>query len=463
MKKFGIIVAIILAFLVLLFFTMTSPVDHTPFYSADYFKTTIARIDSLNKNKPTVIGTVQAGFSKISITPGLNNSTDQPAEGKFKMVPLAGFGNRKGSPATGVHDSIFVKAVALKVEEQTLVFVGADLLIMPPNIIDSAVVILSKKGIHRDQVIFSATHTHSSLGGWGPGFIGGQFAGEENKNLERWLVQQITKAVISAIADLRPASIGTGFFNAGAYTRNRLIGDQGTKNDDFSFIVLEQKGHKKAILGSFSAHATTMGGKNMEISADYPGYWQRKMETSPVDMAVFFAGSVGSQSPVAEGEGFDKPRMIGEALADSLNVHLAAAVLNDKITLSPVSLKIQLPPYHMRLTTKRNLSTYLSKKLMPYPENVYLQAIRIGQLIWISAPADFSGEYALQIKQTLASKGYKAIISSFNGSYVGYIIPGRYFYLDEYESKIMGWFGPNMGDYTMDLIRKISDIAISDD
>jgi len=31
--------------------------------------------------------------------------------------------------------------------------------------------------------------------------------------------------------------------------------------------------------------------------------------------------------------------------------------------------------------------------------------------------------------------------------------------MDEYESKLMGWFGPTMGDYTMDLIRQISKIV----
>ena len=96
---------------------------------------------------------------------------------------------------------------------------------------------------------------------------------------------------------------------------------------------------------------------------------------------------------------------------------------------------------------------------MPLPGNVYLQALRIGNMVWITAPSDFSGEYALQIKHTLAAQGFNANISSFNGSYVGYIIPGRYFYLDEYESKLMGWFGPNMGEYTMDLIRQISEIV----
>ncbi len=83
---------------------------------------------------------------------------------------------------------------------------------------------------------------------------------------------------------------------------------------------------------------------------------------------------------------------------------------------------------------------------------MYLQAARIGNMVWITAPADFSGEYALQIKNSLAVKGFMANVTSFNGNYVGYIIPGKYFYLDEYESRLMGWFGPNMGEYTVDLI-----------
>jgi hypothetical protein len=120
---------------------------------------------------------------------------------------------------------------------------------------------------------------------------------------------------------------------------------------------------------------------------------------------------------------------------------------------------MQLPPYHFRITNKKSLPTFLSKKLMPLPQNVYLQALRIGNLIWITAPADFSGEYALQIKNSLAPLGYQVMVTSFNGSYVGYIVPGRYFYYDQYESKLMGWFGANMGDYTMDLIRRISRIV----
>jgi len=459
MKRFGIIFGIFLLSVFIIICLSTSFVKRTSYFDEDYYHKTAIIIDSIRSATEIVTDSMQVGLSKVSITPSLNNNVENVSEGKFIEVPLAGYGARKGKYATGIHDSIFVKAVALKVDKQIRVFVSADLLIMPPNIIDSVTLLLSREGIGREQLLFSATHSHSSLGGWGPGYVGKQFAGNENENITRWLVQQISKAVTSAIVDLKPARIGSGSFNAEDYTRNRVIGESGTKNNDFSFIVLEQIGYKKAIIGSFSAHSTTLGADNMEISGDYPGFWERKMEDTSADLALFFAGSIGSQSPVGKGDGFDKPKFIGEALADSTNRLLPDMALNDMIAFSSVSLKVKLPEYHIRISRTVNLSSYLSKKLMPPPENVYIQAIRLDNMVWITTPCDFSGEYALQIKNALASKGFNANVTSFNGSYIGYIVPARYFYLNEYESKLMGWFGPNMGEYTMDLIRQISEVV----
>ena len=180
------------------------------------------------------------------------------------------------------------------------------------------------------------------------------------------------------------------------------------------------------------------------------------MNTAPV-------ASVGSQSPAGEGDAFDKSKYIGEALADSLTTHLTDVVLKDTVTFSTLSLKMQLPPYHIRLTSTINLATSLSKKLLPLSEGVYLQAVRLGNMIWITTPCDFSGEYALRLKNSLSPYGFNANVTSFNGGYVGYIVPPRYFYLDEYEPKVMGWFGPNMGDYTMELIRQISRVLTNAD
>jgi len=459
LKKLGIGLGILVLLVIVLFYLGTASVKRSSYFNEDYFKQTKAKVDSLREKTRVIEDFVRAGFSKVSLTPILNNYEDNVAEGKFMQVPLAGYGGREGKPATGVHDSIFVKAVALELDKQLYVLVSADLLIIPADITDSVIASLSPQGIRREQLFMSATHSHSSLGAWGAGFVGEQFAGKENENIEKWIVKQVCKSVIEAISDLKPASVGSGSFDAENFTSNRFIGESGTKNDDFSFLVLEQKGHRKAIIGSFSAHATNMSEKNMEISGDYPGYWERRIEETSADFALFFAGSTGSQSARVEGKGFKKPENLGVALADTLNGYLKKVNMNDKPVFSAVSLKMDLPEYHIRLTTKINLSTFVSSKLASPPQNVYLQAMRIDNMVWITTPSDFSGEYAIQLKNALEVNGFRSNVSSFNGSYVGYIIPGKYFYIDEYESRLMNWFGPEMGDYTMDMIRQITRIV----
>lgn len=460
-RKIGIAFTSILGIvLTLMFFLVSCRVDRTPYFKTSYYQSTKTRLDSLKKKRILFNDFIEAGFSKVSITPSVGNFKDSMQVGQFKSAPLAGFGARKGKSATGIHDSIFVKAAAIKVGMQLVVIVGADILIMPPNIIDEVTLLLEKTGIQRNQVFYSASHTHSSIGAWGPGFIGQQFAGQSNPEINQWLINQIALAVTNAISDLKPALIGNGYFNAASYTRNRLVGETGTKNDDFNFISIQQKGGRKAVIGSFGAHATTIGADNMQFSADYPGYWQRKMEQEIVDIAIFCGGSVGSQSPSGEGNGFEKSKKIGESLADSLKIHLTKLELRDKIDMSTMSLKVNLPSYNIRLTTKIHFSTWISKKLMPLPENVYLQVIKIGNLIWLTTPCDFSGEFARQLKDALARSGFNANVTSFNGSYVGYIIPGKYYYFDAYEPKTMGWFGPNMGEYTYELLRNLSEIII---
>lgn len=463
MRRFGISLAIFLLCLFLIFLLATSSVKRSSYYAEDYYTRTVSRLDSISKVISVYNDSLQAGFARVSITPVLSSSGSDWEKGIFTYVPLAGYGGRKGRPATGIHDSLFIRAVALKAGGKLVILVTADLLIMPPNITDTISLILSKKGITREQLFFSAIHCHSSLGGWGPGFIGKQFAGSPDKGIQKWIVIKTCESVLSAIDDLKPAKVATGCFDAAGYTRNRFIGESGTKNNDFCFISIEQIGAERAIIGSFSAHATALGEDNMEISADYPGYWSRRMESTSADIALFFAGATGSQSLVAEGDGFGKAEWLGEALADSLNSVLKGIPATGKPDFSYVSLKIHLPEYHIRLTKKINLSTFVSKKLMPLPENVYLQAMRIGKMVWITTPGDFSGEYALQLKNALLAEGFIGNVSSFNGSYAGYIVPGKYFYLNEYESGLMGWFGPNMGDYTMEMIRQITRIVTGSD
>ena len=93
---------------------------------------------------------------------------------------------------------------------------------------------------------------------------------------------------------------------------------------------------------------------------------------------------------------------------------------------------------------------------MPVGEGALLQAFRIGNTIWISTPCDFSCELALPIKDRLKTLGAQGVITSFNGNYLGYVIPGRYYHMDTYESRTMSFFGPTVPDYFEDLIRRMT-------
>ena len=447
------------AFLLLLFIVLLwalERVDNSPYFDSDYYAKTRSRLDSISNQLALANGEVEVGFSRVSITPAIGAEADDTETGAFKEIPLAGFGSRKGSFAEGIHDSLFIKAVAVRVEEQLLVLIGSDMLIVPPNITEGVSRLVSENlGMKRNQLIFSATHTHSSVGAWSEGYVGKEFAGESNPNVELWLVRQFSKAIENAVADLQAGKIGSGSFHAPALISNRLVGEKGEKNSEFIYIAANQNSGKRALLGSFDAHATTLGGWNMQFSGDYPGFWQRKLESEGIDLALFFAGSVGSHSPRSQGEEFEKSRYIGEALADSVLKYMPDTELRDSIELSFLTLGMDLPEKHIRVSDGLRLNPRLGGKLFPPSGEVCLQAAKIGDLIWVSTPSDFSGEMAIDYKNAMNKEGYRTLVTSFNGAYVGYIISGKYYHLNEYESRLMSWYGPNMGPYTNEMIRRM--------
>ncbi len=461
MKTFlKIIAGLILIVLVVLFFSLER-VDYKPYFDTDYYAGTRSRLDSLANATELQTGRIRVGFGKVSITPILNAGKDDPATGAFRAIPLAGFGDREGKPADGIHDSLFVKAVALQTGDDLVVLIGSDILIVPPEVSKAVSEELSAiRNLQRGQLFFSATHTHSGVGAFSEGLVGEMFAGPYNPAIVEWLTDRYVRAVEDALDDLEPGSFGSGVFQAADLISNRLIGKKGIKDSEFVFMIAEQESGKTAVLGSFDAHSTTLGGWNMLLSGDYPGYWQRKLEAAGFDIAVYFAGSVGSHSARSQGEKFDKPKYIGEALADSVLKYREKAALKDTINMAFIALKMDLPELHIRISDGIRLIPALANKLFPPVGDVYVQTARIGNMMWATAPCDFSGETAVRYKNAMCKYGFHALVTSFNGAYTGYVIPGKYYHLDEYESRLMSWYGPYMGPYTNEMIgRMMTDLA----
>ncbi|HEV8540870.1 MAG TPA: neutral/alkaline non-lysosomal ceramidase N-terminal domain-containing protein [Verrucomicrobiae bacterium] len=432
-------------------------IDYRPYLRAPYYSKTMARLRANAATNRINRGFVEAGFGSARLTPILNSATNVPLEGKFRTLPLAGYGNRHGRPATGVHDDLYVKAVAIRVGSEMVVMFGADALIVPREVADVAVERLrADLGLRREQLYFSATHTHSSLGGWGPGWVGEAFAGNFNSGVPLWFADRFVAAAKKAVEDLRPAEFGHGSFSAREFVRNRVVGELGSVDPEFSYAVFKQLNGRLGVLGSYNAHATVLSGAVMEFSADYPGYWQRAIESATGGAAVFLAGSVGSHGPVPGDKGYEGAKRMGEALAAALLKRLPEIALTNQIAFGVLGLEVSLPPLNPRITDGIRLRPWLAAQLLPANRDSFLQVVRLGNSLWVSTPCDFSGELALDIKNLVRVRNFSVSITSFNGDYIGYVIPGRYYHLDGYEPRTMSFYGPNVPAYLDGLIRTMA-------
>jgi neutral ceramidase len=62
----------------------------------------------------------------------------------------------------------------------------------------------------------------------------------------------------------------------------------------------------------------------------------------------------------------------------------------------------------------------------------------VGNRVLLGAPADYNGPMASELCGGGAVHG---IVTSFNGDYIGYIVPKERYDLDSYEPRNMAFFG----------------------
>ncbi|WP_339705050.1 neutral/alkaline non-lysosomal ceramidase N-terminal domain-containing protein [uncultured Kriegella sp.] len=440
--------------LMLLLYAATSTIDTTPYFKTSYYENTIQKMDSAIESKIAVDGPFFAGFARTHITPKVVSGVPDPKKGEFNTIKMAGFGD--GQIAVGVHDSLFAKAVAVEVDKKELVFVSADM-VMIPELVVLEVEKKLKDRISRKQLFFGATHTHASIGNCIPGFVGKSFGGEYQPEVVAWLSEKFTQLILDALHDKRPAKVASGYRHVPHLVRNRIIGETGRLNDKLNLLSIIQDNGTQAAIGIFAAHATTIATWNNQFSGDYPGYFQRNLEQNGVDLALFFAGTVGSHSNKGEGEKFSKAQYIGETLADAAQVLLNEMVYDSTAVLTSVTTELEIPKLQaFYVSDRRRLSAFMGSQLLTEMQSIYLQGTRLNDFIWLAMPYELSGEYGIDLKNALELKGYNSALTSFNGQYLGYIVPQKYYYYDTYEARLMGWYGPSMGDYLMELNFKMA-------
>jgi neutral ceramidase len=439
MKRIIKIVFVTIAFMLLLAVALVAPIDRTPLQEQPFYQDGMKMLDTLTipTETPRVI---LAGWTKVNITPREN-------------MPMAGYIVRDHFDS--VHDSLFIRIMLFKTETQTIALINADLLLFPPVLKEQLITKLESSLPHT-FLYLSATHNHNGIGGWDDSLVGQLAIGDFN---EAW-INQTTESIANALHTIqtKPASIQYWESNAEKLVVNRIAYGKGKKDGVLRGFTVTRQDSLSACLFTFSAHATTLSRFNKTLSADYPAETIQLLEQE-FSFGMFMAGMMGSHSfdyqPERE---YALVKREGLLLHESFQQRTAANALN-AVTVQAAHVPIPFGPSQLRIHDEWKTRNWAFTAFLAELEGEFTY-LRLGNVLMIGTPCDFSGEIAVNEKlhDYARAKGLNLIITSFNGNYVGYIThDGHYDSIHRTEVREMNWVGPYYGKYFSEMIKRLID------
>jgi hypothetical protein len=293
---------------------------------------------------------LQVGVARRDITPAFEGYTDsnlnlvwdegEPFDDKngnhqLDTLYMGGMGLRQ---PTGVHDQLWVRALALSFAGKVMLLVVIDSLgisIKRMDAIRAALLAGLPAGVDlaAERIWVANTHTHSApdtLGIFGPEekLPDGSMKGSYDDAYLKVIVDQCAAAALEALADLKPATLssthalcGEGFV---------VDADEPLHTDPYVGILQARDAataQPLATLVSVANHPETLWTDDTEISADFPYVLLGRLEAELGGMAFYLSADAGlMQTPAKEGEpGFGRMELIGNRYADAVLAALPSA------------------------------------------------------------------------------------------------------------------------------------------
>ncbi|WP_186753689.1 neutral/alkaline non-lysosomal ceramidase N-terminal domain-containing protein [Echinicola salinicaeni] len=415
-------------------------VDRSSPKEQEYYQETLNAIENLDFKSSTGQSWL-AGWAKINVTP------KEPAS-------LVGYKPR--GKYEFVQDSSYVKTLVLGNGHQNIAYLNYELLIVHPFLAKNINEAIKASNLPIDQVYFTATHTHSGMGGYIPGLMGKIAFGGYDQKIVDLFTQKSIEGIKQSLSNQDSVSITFQKHIAREFVANRFIKEDPV-DPYIRQLVFTKSNGKKGTFFTYTAHATCLSSKFMGLSGDYPYYLTEDM-MDDYDFALFAAGTVGSHSPLPPG---NTPKDI-KTYAHQLDSLMETPSMNmDTIVSKNIKLTTlipSLPEATYRISDNIRLRPWVFNNLFG-DTNSHFDVLQIGNTIMISSSGEISGVFYEKWEKMAAAKGLNLIITSFNGGYMGYIIPDKYYEKHYHEARDMNWFGPYSGSFFDDIITNIISLA----
>src|SRR5882672_9318438 len=143
------------------------PLDFTSLQEQSFYRNTMQRLDTFRPVLHLSKSKTKAAWASVNITPG-------------SPMPMAGYAPRDHFDA--VHDSIYIRILAIDNGGIQCFIISGDLLLFPPALKNILQFKNTQGGRLENRFLyFTATHAHSSLGGWDNSVVGNLILGRYQK------------------------------------------------------------------------------------------------------------------------------------------------------------------------------------------------------------------------------------------------------------------------------------------
>lgn len=436
MRKVIKLTFVLLLVILLILVVFTTWISRKDYQESNHYKLWKENLSVYNFSDSN--GAYEIGWALINITPD-------------SAVPLAGYGKRKGVHFTTVHDSIFVRSIAVGAGNKVVYLVSADLLFIPPKVIAAIEPLLRGTGVSVEDIHFSATHSHSSIGGWENTLTGELFGGEYNPAIVEMLAQRFKAAILQSKASMAKGRIFYSEVVDSLDVRYRLKIESGVRDTELRSLTFKKNDGEMAHLLTYSAHNTVLSDKNIMLSRDYAG---AVVDSLLPHFGVYMSGAVAGMGPVEVGkteydEVINQAHGVIDHFLSREDKELSGGIVSGLI-------EIPLPEPSARLTKNFGLRPWVFRKFFG-DYKAYIKVTKMGNVLMLGMPADFSGEIMVELDAYAKSKGLDLIITSFNGGYIGYVTHDRIYDSGVYETTTMSWYGYQLGGYFTQISKDIID------
>lgn len=272
-----------------------------------------------------------------------------------KTVDLAGYGGRV-QPMTSVHDPLYVRVLYMRNDAgQRLFWIHTDLVALMHTFVDDInEAMLVRYGLRREEVVISATHTHSA-----PCTIHLTNCGEVDPEYMEFLRARVLEAAAKAVA--APAEevevvAGTGTSNVAIDRRHKARPEvEGHVDPRIGILGFRRKdGSWAAILATYGMHNTMLPYDSRIVSGDVAGFVQTGLEKSlPGNPLVLFTnGPCGNINPRFKTCDFGEVEGLAKELANDTVEGLKNCVPIKDESIRSVAETMALPLDGLELSTK---------------------------------------------------------------------------------------------------------------